>query len=131
MPGYTWSITYGDRSSASGNCGSDTVGLGGLLVEGQTVELANKMSAQFQQSAGDGLLGLAFSSINTVAKNGRPAPQPTPVTNMIAQKDIPANAELFTSCFYSERDVGKESFYTFGYIDQSVVEASGQDIVCE
>lgn len=131
MAGYTWSISYGDRSSASGTCVQDTVGLGGLQVEGQVVELANKLSTQFVQSAGDGLLGLAWSTINTVEKNGRPAPQQTPVENMITQKDIPADAELFTSCFYSERDNGKESFFTFGFIDQELVTASGQDIVCE
>lgn len=36
------------------------------MVSGQAVELASKISAQFQQDENnDGLLGLAFSSINT------------------------------------------------------------------
>jgi len=48
---------------------------------------------------------------------------------MIARKDIPKDAELFTSAFYSERDAGApKSFYTFGWIDTDLVSASGQDI---
>jgi hypothetical protein len=51
------------------------------------------MSAQFVQGAGDGLLGLAWGSINTVT----PKPVQTPVENMISQEDIPKTAELFTA----------------------------------
>lgn len=40
---------------------------------------------------------------------------------MIAQGDIPKDAQLFTSAFYSSRDEGKDSFYTFGYIDTDLV----------
>jgi hypothetical protein len=45
--------------------GTDVVTVGGTTVTVQAVELANQISSQFQQDAGDGLLGLAFSSINT------------------------------------------------------------------
>lgn len=48
---------------------------------------------------------------------------------MISQKDIPQNAELFTAYLGSWRDADEtdkgESFYTFGYIDQDVLEAAG------
>jgi hypothetical protein len=47
---------------------------------------------------------------------------------MITQENIPKGAELFTSAFYSERDDNKTSFYTFGWIDQDLVKASGQEI---
>lgn len=47
---------------------------------------------------------------------------------MIQQDDIPSDAQLFTAAFYSERDENAESFYTFGYIDQDLVSASGQEI---
>jgi hypothetical protein len=87
------------------------------------------MSAQFSSGTGDGLLGLAFSTINTVTSNGAADPQPTPVENMITQQDIPSDSELFTSAFYSTRDTSPESFYTFGYIDQDLVTKSGQDIL--
>ncbi|KAI1823418.1 eukaryotic aspartyl protease [Xylaria intraflava] len=129
LPGDTWNISYGDGSSASGDCGADTVVVGGLSVKCQTVETAKQLSEEFVRGTGDGLLGLAFGSINTVRHKGRPDPQATPVENMIKQKDIPAQAELFTSAFYSTRDAGSPtSFYTFGYIDEDLVKNSGEEI---
>ncbi|MCJ1365578.1 hypothetical protein MMC16_004702 [Acarospora aff. strigata] len=126
--GSSWKITYGDQSSASGSVGTDTVVIGGLSVEKQAVELAKNISAQFQQFSGDGLLGLAFGQINTVT----PRPVKTPVENMIAQADIPKTQELFTAKLGSWRDANEpdqgESFFTFGYIDQATITASGQQI---
>lgn len=66
LPGYTWNITYGDKSGASGNVGTDVVKVGSTSVTGQAVELAQQVSAQFvRDTDNDGLLGLAFSKINT------------------------------------------------------------------
>lgn len=109
--GSTWQISYGDGSTASGDVGTDNLNVGGLVVEGQAIELAKTLSAQFASGQGDGLLGLAFGSINTVT----PKPVQTPVENMISQKDIPSSAELFTAWL---GDTSDNSFYTFGYIDQ-------------
>lgn len=124
----TWKISYGDGSSASGSVGNDDVNIGGLLVKGQAIELATNMSAQFAAGKGDGLLGLAFSNINTV----QPQAVATPVDNMITQSDIPKSKALFTAKLGSWRDSDEpdkgESFYTFGYIDQDTVKESGQDI---
>ncbi|KAK7992892.1 aspartic endopeptidase [Apiospora saccharicola] len=129
LPDRSWKISYGDGSSASGDCGTDTVVIGGLKIQKQVIELAKQMSPQFAQGTGDGLLGLAFDKINTVTdNNGTSEPAATPVENMIAQDDVPKESELFTSAFYSDRDQGKESFYTFGFIDQDLVQQSGQDI---
>ncbi len=100
------------------------VTIGGLSIKNQSVELAKELAAQFSQGTGDGLLGLAWPSINTIS----PQPQPTPVANMITQGDVPEGAQLFTSAFYSDRDQGENSFYTFGYIDQDLVTASGKEI---
>ena len=129
LDGEQWKISYGDGSSASGDCGSDVVTIGGITVKDQTVELASQLAQQFAQGTGDGLLGLAFPSINTVTNNGQAAPAQTPVANMITQGGVPKDAQLFTSAFYSERDANSpESFYTFGYVDQDLVTASGQDV---
>jgi hypothetical protein len=123
--GSTWQIQYGDQSSASGTVGTDNITIGGLTVQNQAIELADTLSAQFVQSAGDGLLGLAWGNINTV----QPTPVATPVENMISQQDIPKTAELFTAYLGSWRDANEADkgigFYTFGYIDQDVLKASG------
>ena len=98
--------------------------IGGLAIQNQAVELADKISTQFVQTSGDGLLGLAWGSINTV----QPEPVQTPVENMISQSDIPKTAELFTAHLGSYRDGNTpegESFYTFGYIDQDVLSTAG------
>jgi len=91
LSGATWKISYGDGSGASGDVGTDVIDLGGLKIENQAIELAKQLSQQFQQGNGSGLLGLAFSSINTVSPN----PQQTPVDNAIAQKNV--TQPLFTA----------------------------------
>jgi aspergillopepsin I len=65
LSGYTWDISYADGSGASGVVGTDTVTIGGTTVTGQAIELANTVSSTFVSDAADGLVGLAFSSINT------------------------------------------------------------------
>lgn len=67
----SWQIGYGDGSSASGTVGTDTVNIGGLVIQKQAIELANTLSESFTSDSSDGLLGLAWGSINTV--------QPSPV----------------------------------------------------
>ncbi|KAJ5041178.1 uncharacterized protein L3040_005729 [Drepanopeziza brunnea f. sp. 'multigermtubi'] len=129
MRGSTWKITHGDHSAVSGIVGTDTVVLGGLEVTGQAIELAKSLSERVAPGVGDGILGLAFRSINTVT----PKAVSTPVENMITQPDIPKGAELCTAkigswCDADEPDDEGAGFYTFGYIDLPTVEASGQDI---
>ncbi|MCJ1251610.1 hypothetical protein MMC30_008845 [Trapelia coarctata] len=124
-PHASWKISYGDGSSASGTVGTDNVTIGGLTIKKQTIELASHLSTEFASGVGDGLLGLAFSNINTVT----PGPAATPVDNLIAQADIAKDEELFTAYLGSWRDANDpdkgESFYTFGYIDQAVLQAAG------
>lgn len=59
----------------------------------------------------------------------KPKAVKTPVENMITQEDIPKESELFTCYLGSWRDVDEEdhgeSFYTFGYIDQDVLQRCG------
>ncbi|RKK65981.1 hypothetical protein BFJ69_g15807 [Fusarium oxysporum] len=105
------------------------VTIGGVTIKNQTVELASQLDQQFARGKGDGLLGLAFPQINTVKTNWDSDPADTPVVNMINQHDIPKEAELFTSAFYSQRDANSpESFYTFGFIDTDLVARSGEEI---
>jgi hypothetical protein len=125
VSGSTWKISYGDGSSASGNVATDNVTIGSLVIPNQTIELAKTVSTAFAGGISDGLLGLAFSSINTVT----PTQAVTPVENMIAQKIIPSGDALFTAYLGSWRDATAadkgESFYTFGSIDEDVITAAG------
>lgn len=86
-------------------------------MSGQSVELAQTISASFTDTAGDGLLGLAFGCINTV----KPHPVHTPVENMISQTDIPADSALFTAYLTNHNDHDPCN-YTFGYIDADLVQ---------
>ncbi|KKA21600.1 aspartic endopeptidase [Rasamsonia emersonii CBS 393.64] len=122
--GETWQISYGDGSSASGDVGTDVLNLGGLVIKNQAIELAENMSSSFVSGPGDGLLGLAFGNINTV----KPNPVKTPMENLIAQNEIPQSAQLFTVHLGSSKEANDQSWYTFGYIDEDTVKASGQQI---
>lgn len=66
MQGATWMISYGDGSGAAGNVVTDTVNIGGATVTKQAVEMATALSQSFvQDTNNDGLVGLAFSKLNT------------------------------------------------------------------
>lgn len=70
--GYTWSVRYGDGSGAGGDVYTDTVKVGGTSVTGQAVEVATRISDQFRRDVdSDGLLGLAFNSVNTGEWEGK------------------------------------------------------------
>ncbi|KAL6875886.1 aspartic peptidase domain-containing protein [Trichoderma longibrachiatum] len=85
LEGASWNITYGDRSSSSGDVYHDIVSVGNLTVKSQAVESARNVSAQFTQGNNDGLVGLGFSSINTV----KPTPQKTWYDNIVGSLDSP------------------------------------------
>ncbi|KAJ5190281.1 Penicillopepsin-1 [Penicillium cinerascens] len=108
MDGYTWDISYGDGSSASGNVYTDTVTVGGVTYSQQAVEAAKKISAEFQEdTANDGLMGLAFSSINTVS----PVPQNTFFANV--------QSSLAQPLFAAALKHGEPGVYDFGFTDSS------------
>lgn len=103
--GYTWNITYGDGSGAAGVVYADKVVVGGVTATSQAVEAATSVSSEFtQDTKNDGLLGLAFSSINTV----EPVQQTTffdTVKDTLAKK-------LFTA----DLKKGTAGSYGFGYV---------------
>jgi aspergillopepsin I len=68
LDGHSWSITYGDGSGSRGNVYTDNVTVGGLTVRSQAIECAQSVSSSFTSEGHvDGLVGLAFSSMNTVS----------------------------------------------------------------
>ena len=47
-----WQIQYGDQSTASGTTGTDDLKVGDIVVQKQTIQLADQLSPQFAQSYG-------------------------------------------------------------------------------
>lgn len=105
--GESWKISYGDGSSASGDVYKDTITVGGTTVSGQAIERATTAAAAFTSGAEDGLLGLAFDSINTVS----PTQAKTFMTNAIAGGLEPV--------FTADLKPGEPGSYDFGQIDSS------------
>lgn len=107
LEGETWSISYGDGSSASGIVFTDTVEVGETTAKNQAVGVSQYISFQFQQDEdNDGLLGLAFNKINTV----KPTRQKTFFDNVKDALSMP----LFTV----DLKKGKPGSYDFGFIDR-------------
>lgn len=88
--------------------GIDTVDIGGSTVNAQVIGLPDDVSDSFiSNTASNGLVGLAFSSLNTV----KPNPQKTFFDNVVADLTQP----LFTAQLKSN-SVGS---YEFGNVDTS------------
>lgn len=108
LSGATWQISYGDGSSASGDVYMDQVTVGGVVANSQAVEVATQVSSQFSSdTSNDGLLGLAFSSINTVS----PTPQKTFYDNV--------KSSLADPVFAVTLKHQAPGSYDFGFIDSS------------
>jgi hypothetical protein len=112
--GAQFKISYGDGSGASGVVGTDTVTIGGVKVEGQTVELANKVSQSFVDDLNtDGLVGLAFSSLNTVNDGTKKTPAKTFFDNVMG--DLPEPV------FVADLRVDGTGTYEFGKVDTTKI----------
>lgn len=108
--GQSWKIGYGDGSSASGAVYNDIVKFGNTVVTNQAIEMASTASSGFTVSSrpSDGLLGLAFDSLNTV----RPKQQLTFFTNAI-------NQGLPQKLFTVRLKKGQAGTYNFGAINSN------------
>ncbi|KAF4930658.1 putative aspergillopepsin A-like aspartic endopeptidase [Colletotrichum viniferum] len=108
IQGSSFSIRYGDGSGAQGVVGTDRVEIGGAVVEKQAIEMATAVSQQFvRDTANNGLMGLAFSKLNTV----KPDKQKTFFDNV-----MPSLAEPVFTADLRKKAVGA---YEFGRIDNT------------
>ncbi|KAI9871119.1 MAG: hypothetical protein M1830_003289, partial [Pleopsidium flavum] len=91
-----------------GNVGTDTVDIGGATVTNQAIELATAVAAQFVRDVhSDGLVGLAFSQLNTV----KPTQQKTFFDNIMPDLALPV--------FTADLRHATAGSYEFGIIDSS------------
>lgn len=108
IDGSTFNISYGDQSFALGTVGKDTIDIGGATVENQGIGLPNDVSDSFAEDMiSDGLVGLAFTSINTML----PKQQTTFFDNVAPDLDEPVLTAQLKS--------GAVGSYEFGIVDNS------------
>lgn len=108
LQGQAFNISYGDGSTASGPVGTDTMDIGGSTVENMAFGVPDDVSASFvTDSASNGLIGLAFSKLNTVA----PTQQKTFFDQVLSKLSQP----VFTAQLTGD----KSGSYEFGNIDTS------------
>ncbi|KAI0153912.1 aspartic peptidase domain-containing protein [Pestalotiopsis sp. NC0098] len=109
LSGEKWDISYGDGSTSSGTVYTDVVAVGGVSFDAQAVEVAEQVSDSFtEDSNNDGLLGLAFSTLNTVT----PTAQKTFFDNI--------RDSLDSSLWTADLKNGEPGTYNFGWIDDSL-----------
>lgn len=115
VEGSQFKISYGDGSGAAGTVGTDTVTIGGVQVENQVVELATDVSQSFVEDKNtDGLVGLAFSKLNTVNDGTQRTPAKTFFDNVMNDLDLPV--------FTADLDPDGTGVYEFGKIDSTKFE---------
>ncbi|KAK4173692.1 pepsin precursor [Triangularia setosa] len=108
LNGHTWSIRYGDGSGSRGTVYLDTLAVGGLEVKSQAVQTAQEVSSSFtQEQSLDGLMGLGFSTLNTV----RPSSQLTFFDN--------ARPSLDEEVFTADLKYHATGSYDFGFVDRA------------
>ncbi|KAF2642147.1 acid protease [Massarina eburnea CBS 473.64] len=106
ISGASWRISYGDGSGAAGKVYADKVVVGGVTATSQAVEAATSVSSAFSSDTDtDGLLGLSFSTLNTVS----PTSQKTWFDTV--------HTQLAKPLFAVSLKYHSPGTYDFGYID--------------
>ncbi|KAL6863610.1 aspartic peptidase domain-containing protein [Trichoderma novae-zelandiae] len=106
IQGAQFLVQYGDGSGAEGVVGTDVVDVGGAVFNAQAVEVATAVTQQFvDDQQNDGLMGLAFSKLNTV----QPQQQKTFLDNV--------QSSLAEPVFTADLKKGQPGTYTFGAVD--------------
>jgi aspergillopepsin I len=124
LPTYSFKDVYGDASSNFGSVGKDTVSIGGVSVTDQVFGLPTEVSSQFMDDpSSDGLVGLAFESINTI----RPGQHKTFFDNVEPELEEPVLTALLREDGVSEFEFGKidHSKYTGTLANISVDSSRG------
>jgi hypothetical protein len=113
IQGAQFLVQYGDGSGAEGTVGTDVVNVGGAVFNAQAVEIATDVTQQFvDDQANDGLMGLAFSQLNTV----QPQQQKTFLDNV--------QSSLAEPVFTADLKKGAPGTYTFGEIDATAFQGA-------
>lgn len=108
LNGAQFNISYGDGSFATGPVGTDTVSIGNATATKQAIGIPTAISQSFiRDTASNGLVGLAFSNINTV----QPVQQKTFFDNV-----EPTLAQPVLTAALKSDGTGE---YEFGVIDQA------------
>ncbi|OAX78152.1 hypothetical protein ACJ72_07544 [Emergomyces africanus] len=120
LEGSTFNITYGDRSFARGGVGADTIDIGGATVENQAFGLPSEISESFRsEEASDGMIGLAFSTINTM----KPQRRATFLENLAPDLEEPV--------FTAQLKAQAPGSYEFGTVDQAKFSGDMVDIAVD
>lgn len=108
LNGATFNITYGDGSFSEGTVGLDTVNIGGATVTQQAIGLPTVVANSFVSDvSSNGLVGLAFSALNTI----KPQQQKTFFANVVDNLAQPV--------FTANLKHGVAGAYEFGNVDQT------------
>ncbi|KAI8075032.1 aspartic peptidase domain-containing protein [Gongronella butleri] len=110
--GRSWNITYASNATTEGYVGYDTVHLAGKQIKRQLVEVATKVTPEYDQVPSlAGVLGLGFDHLASVANMS------TPMTSLITQKLIPK--PLFGVLLGKN---GKDGEFVFGGFDRQHID---------
>ncbi|KAI1425575.1 aspartic peptidase domain-containing protein [Xylaria sp. FL1777] len=109
IPNCSWSILYGDWSTSSGTCYTDTFALGKLSIPNMTIESAESVSSMFTSTPYmSGLVGLAWPDLKQTTP---------PQKALIEFLSEVLDEAVFTVDF---RHNSSDGSFNFGFIDDKL-----------